>query len=234
MRITSRDKTLRPFHQICRPSSLPSDSRSYFYYSGSAALGYTDLLKLDSKVLTLGKLRASYARVGKGTNPYEIALGYDSGGLNNGNGSLGDSHLGQPFATQQDNLPPVNLKPQITRSLEFGSEMRFFGDRAGLDVTVYRTNTYNQITSIPDQITSIMDQLTSIPDQLTSLPDHISSIPDHLTSLPDRLTSRLDRIFLTFRATYLMSGASGGGLEPPVSSKNTGERSPSPVAPGVR
>jgi hypothetical protein len=32
-------------------SSLPSDSRSYFYYSGSAALGYTDLLKLDSKVL---------------------------------------------------------------------------------------------------------------------------------------------------------------------------------------
>ncbi len=135
-------------------SSLPSDSRSYFYYSGSAALGYTDLLKLDSKVLTLGKLRASYARVGKGTNPYEIALGYDSGGLNNSNGSLGDSHLNQPFATQQDNLPPVNLKPQITQSLEFGSEMRFFGDRGGLDVTVYRTNTYNQITSIPISATS--------------------------------------------------------------------------------
>ncbi|SHL93910.1 SusC/RagA family TonB-linked outer membrane protein [Hymenobacter psychrotolerans] len=129
-------------------STLPRGNWSYFYPSTSLAVAYTDLLKLDSKVLSLGKLRASWARVGKGASPYELTTLYDLGsGIANGPG-VGSSHLGQAFANLQDQLPAVNLKPQTTRSIEFGSEMRFFKDRAGLDLTVYRTNTFNQVTSI--------------------------------------------------------------------------------------
>ncbi|MBT2558604.1 SusC/RagA family TonB-linked outer membrane protein [Hymenobacter sp. ISL-91] len=129
-------------------STLPLDGNSYQYPSVSLAVAYTDLLKLDSPVLSLGKLRASWARVGKGAGPYELRTLYDLGsGISNAPG-VGNSHLGQAFANLQDQLPTINLKPQTTRSIEFGSEMRFFKDRAGLDVTVYRTNTFNQITNI--------------------------------------------------------------------------------------
>ncbi|UPL49137.1 SusC/RagA family TonB-linked outer membrane protein [Hymenobacter sublimis] len=135
-------------------STLPAGSWSYFYPSTSLSAAYTDLLGWHSRWLTLGKLRASWAKVGKGAGPYELATQYDLGsGVPNAPG-VGSSHLGQPFANLQDQLALLRLKPQITRSVELGSEMRFGRNRASLDVTVYRTNTFNQVTSVPVSATS--------------------------------------------------------------------------------
>ncbi|AHJ99891.1 SusC/RagA family TonB-linked outer membrane protein [Hymenobacter swuensis] len=131
-------------------STLPRGDWSYFYPSTSLAVGYTELLGWKSSWLTLGKLRASWARVGKGAGPYELTTKYDltTSGIPNGPG-VGTAHLGQPFATLQDQLATLRLKPQLTQAVELGSEMRFGRNRASLDVTVYRTNTYNQVTSVP-------------------------------------------------------------------------------------
>ena len=41
-----------------------------------------------------------------------------------------------------------NLKPEIQQSLEFGADLRFFDERLNLDVTYYKTNTFNQILSV--------------------------------------------------------------------------------------
>nr|WP_262905046.1 SusC/RagA family TonB-linked outer membrane protein [Hymenobacter pini] len=131
-------------------STLPKGNWSYFYPSTSLAVVYTDLLGMQSDWLTQGKLRASWARVGKGAGPYELTTKYDTStsGMTEAPG-VGSSHLDQPFASLQDQLAPLNLKPQITRSVELGSELVFSHNRAALDVTVYRTNTYNQVTAVP-------------------------------------------------------------------------------------
>ena len=130
-------------------STLPQGNWSYFYPSASLAVAYNDLLNWQSKLLTLGKLRASWALVGKGTGPYELTTRYDltTSGVPDAPG-VGTSHLGQPFASLQNQLAPLSLKPQLTRAVELGSEMRFGAGRGALDIAVYRTNTYNQVTSV--------------------------------------------------------------------------------------
>ncbi|GAB2797518.1 TonB-linked SusC/RagA family outer membrane protein [Hymenobacter luteus] len=135
-------------------STLPRGSWSYFYPSASLAASYTELLGWKSRFLTLGKLRASWTRVGKGAGPYELTTQYDLGsGVPEAPG-VGSSHLGQPFANLQDQLAVLHLKPQITRSVEVGSEMRFGRNRATLDITAYRSNTFNQVTSVLISATS--------------------------------------------------------------------------------
>ncbi|MBT9392278.1 SusC/RagA family TonB-linked outer membrane protein [Hymenobacter sp. NST-14] len=130
-------------------STLPAGDWSYFYPSASLAVAYTDLLPWQSELLTLGKLRASWALVGKGTGPYELTTRYDltTSGVPEAPG-VGSSYLGQPFASLQNQLAPRQLRPQLTRAVELGSEMRFGAGRALLDVAVYRTNTYNQVVSV--------------------------------------------------------------------------------------
>ncbi|MFD2786092.1 SusC/RagA family TonB-linked outer membrane protein [Hymenobacter rubripertinctus] len=130
-------------------STLPVGDWSYFYPSTSLAVAYTDLLGWQSKLLTRGKLRASWALVGKGTGPYELTTRYDltTSGVPEAPG-VGNAHLGQPFASLQNQLAPRHLKPQLTRALEVGSEMRFGNNRASLDVALYRTSTYNQVASV--------------------------------------------------------------------------------------
>lgn len=52
-------------------STLPLDNRSYFYSSASGALVFTELLPKND-ILSFGKVRASWAQVGKDADPYEI------------------------------------------------------------------------------------------------------------------------------------------------------------------
>ncbi|WP_426489851.1 SusC/RagA family TonB-linked outer membrane protein [Hymenobacter sp. 102] len=136
-------------------STLPAGNWSYFYPSASGAIIYTDLLGWQSDWLRQGKLRASWAQVGKGANPYELTTKFDinTSGMTEAPG-VGSSHLEQPFASLQDQIAPPRLKPQITNTAEIGSELIFGHNRAILDVTVYRTNTFNQVTAIPVAPTS--------------------------------------------------------------------------------
>src|SRR5690606_2759012 len=45
-------------------------------------------------------------------------------------------------------LPNVNLLPEKTNSTEIGLDMQFFNNRLGLDFTIYKTNTSNQLFTI--------------------------------------------------------------------------------------
>lgn len=61
-------------------STLPLENRSYFYPSVSGSFVFTEALQrlgwLDDSVLNFGKLRASWAKVGKDTGVYELKLPY--------------------------------------------------------------------------------------------------------------------------------------------------------------
>ena len=117
-------------------STLPKDDRSYFYPSVSGSLVFTELLP-KSDVLSFGKIRASWAKVGKDTNPYELVTTlWPSltflGGLGVGN----HWQRGNPY-----------LVPEMTSSFEVGLEARFFNGRFGLDYTYYSNNSSNLISA---------------------------------------------------------------------------------------
>lgn len=121
-------------------STLPIDNRSYFYPSVSGAFAFSQLLQdldvMNNDILTFGKIRASWARVGKDTNPYVTStylwpVGTYIGGV---------SGVGHHW--QRGN---ANLKPEITESTELGLELRFFKNRLKFDYAYYTNNSYNQI-----------------------------------------------------------------------------------------
>lgn len=121
-------------------STLPVENRSYFYPSFSGSFAFTQLLQdldlMDNSVLTFGKIRASWAKVGKDTNPYVTntylwPVGTYLGGLT---GVGNHWQRGNPY-----------LKPEITKSTELGLELRFFQNRLRFDYAYYTNNSYNQI-----------------------------------------------------------------------------------------
>lgn len=120
-------------------STLPVENRSYFYPSIGGSFVFTEMLK-DARPdwLDFGKVRASWARVGKDANPYVTntylwkPVEYLGGIVGAGN----NWQKGNPF-----------LKPETTGSFEVGAELRFFKGRLGIDYAYYTNNSYNQILS---------------------------------------------------------------------------------------
>ena len=115
-------------------STLPIANRSYFYPSVSGSFIFSQLLH-PSKILTYGKLRASWARVGKDANPYATNT-YENPPI-----SIG-SYIG--VGNQYYSGNPI-LIPEIQSSWEVGGAFRFLNDRIGLDYTYYHNETKNQI-----------------------------------------------------------------------------------------
>ncbi|GAT61810.1 TonB-linked outer membrane protein, SusC/RagA family [Paludibacter jiangxiensis] len=117
-------------------STLPEDNQSYFYPSVSGSMVFTELLPKNN-ILSFGKVRGSWAQVGKDANSY-ATLTYLTSPLNYGSYiGIGNSYTsGNPF-----------LKPEIQTSWEVGGELRFLNGRIGVDYTYYHSQTKNQIAS---------------------------------------------------------------------------------------
>lgn len=121
-------------------STLPEENRSFFYPSVSLGLVFSDLIDLPDFV-TYGKLRASYAEIGKDASPYLLSSVYVIPGeypINNLNGFTRGSRIGSP-----------DLKPERTTSNEFGLDLRFLENRLGLDFTYYKSNSKDMIINVP-------------------------------------------------------------------------------------
>ena len=124
-------------------STLPANNRSYFYPSVSASWLITGMLdelgvSYNKDVLDYGKIRASWALVGKDTEPYQLATTY---------GSTTDA-TGLITITQNTTQANANLKPEMASSWEIGTEWHFFKNRLGIDLTYYNTTTRNQVMRI--------------------------------------------------------------------------------------
>ncbi|MGV3528602.1 MAG: SusC/RagA family TonB-linked outer membrane protein [Flavisolibacter sp.] len=115
-------------------STLPVENQSYFYPSVSGSFVFTQLLPRNS-ILSFGKIRSSWAQVGKDANAY-ATLTYVNSPITIGPYTgIGNQYTsGNPF-----------LKPEIQTSWELGGEFRFLRGRIGLDYTYYHSQTENQI-----------------------------------------------------------------------------------------
>jgi len=115
-------------------STLPISNRSYFYPSLSGSFVFTQLLHSNS-ILSFGKIRGSWAQVGKDANPYATLTYVNSPITIASYTGIGNQYIsGNPF-----------LKPEIQKSWEIGGEFRFLDGRLGLDYTYYHSQTQNQI-----------------------------------------------------------------------------------------
>ncbi len=124
-------------------STLPEKNRSFFYPSVNTSYVFTDLIDKEKKILSFGKLRFSWANVGKdapegilGTNWFLTQV------PQNPSGNIGAIY---PSTLEGD----LNLKPENQRTTEYGFDVRFFGNRFRIDYTYYDNLNTNLIARIP-------------------------------------------------------------------------------------
>ena len=115
-------------------STIPTPRNSFFYPSVSTSFVFSDAFPSLRNYMT-GKLRGAYAEVGRDASPYAYrpflvtkttsygGYGYDFWG------------------------PNRNLRPEFAHSYEFGTELGFVNDRLGVDATIYRKDTKDQIVN---------------------------------------------------------------------------------------
>jgi len=116
-------------------STLPVQNNSFFYPSISSSFILSDLFTLPRQV-SYAKLRLSAAQVGNDTDPYWTRKYYGQSEFS-GSGSVPTT------------LHNIDFKPEITTSYEAGLEYMLFNGRIGMDLTLYRSFTRNQILEVP-------------------------------------------------------------------------------------
>lgn len=125
-------------------STVREDARSFFYPAISTSVVFSEVLKemglkSGDRIFSFGKLRASWARVGKDAPPHvlETTLGTTTNDATiNPRGFVINSgaYYGNPL-----------LEPEFTNALELGADIRFLNSRVGLDLTYYNSTSDNQI-----------------------------------------------------------------------------------------
>lgn len=114
-------------------SILPPSNNSYFYPGASASWIFSESLNIP-EWLNMGKVRASWADVGRpgaryfGNNVYAIGS-YDNA----------------IYYSASSTIPPINLKPERKREFEIGFDTKFLKSRIGLEFSYFTSNNYNQI-----------------------------------------------------------------------------------------
>jgi TonB-linked SusC/RagA family outer membrane protein len=113
-------------------STIPVARNSFFYPGVSSSFIFSDAFPGIRRFMT-GKLRAAYAAVGRDATPYAYtpSLEYKTTSY----GGYGYGFTG----------PNPLLKPEFAKSRELGTELSFLNERLGLDATVFRKLTTDQI-----------------------------------------------------------------------------------------
>lgn len=116
-------------------STLPKGNNSYFYPSVSTSILFNEIFGLhNDQILSLAKLRLSYAMVGNDTGAYRLLTAYSA------------TDNGYMLPTTLNNK---DLKPEKVTSYEIGADLRFFRNRLGIDLTYYQSDSRDLIMNAP-------------------------------------------------------------------------------------
>jgi TonB-linked SusC/RagA family outer membrane protein len=119
-------------------SSLGTDNNSFFYPSVSLSYLFSEQLSLP-EFISYGKLRLSYAQIGKDALPYSTSTGYSA---------YASLPAGVTGFTRGANLGDPDLRPEFTNTYEAGLEMNFLKNRLGFDFTYYHSVSKDQIINV--------------------------------------------------------------------------------------
>ena len=95
-------------------------------FGGSASFIFSKLLA-NNDILSFGKLRASIAQAPRFPNVYQLAETYSVGTPYGSDGTL----------SVRGTFPNALLQGGVREELELGTELKFFGNRIGLDLTYF-------------------------------------------------------------------------------------------------
>ncbi|MFK7921559.1 MAG: SusC/RagA family TonB-linked outer membrane protein [Bacteroidia bacterium] len=118
-------------------STLPVANNSYFYPSATLSVVLNEAIKLP-KAISFWKVRGGVAQVGNDTDPYSLQDEFAWGVGENGVATIIQSNV----------KANPDLKPEITQAWEVGTDIRFFNNKWGLDITYYNSLTFNQILRV--------------------------------------------------------------------------------------
>ena len=134
--------------RIDQSSTLPKKNNTYFYPGAAVSFVFTDALNMNSNVLTYGKLRASYARVGKDADPYLLDNVYVVGGFGNNVAQFNFPFGTVPGWSASQRIANDELTPEFTTAYEVGTNLAFFRNRITLDAAYFYTSSTNQILNV--------------------------------------------------------------------------------------
>ena len=119
-------------------STLPEGQRGIFTPSASASFLFGKLI--DIPKLSFGKLRISFAQTAADALPYHNEITYSSGG----------NISGVPYGYRSNVLlDPNNVKAFKLKEFEIGTELAFFENRLGFNLTYFNRITSNELISKP-------------------------------------------------------------------------------------
>jgi TonB-linked SusC/RagA family outer membrane protein len=124
-------------------STLPAPHHYNYPSFNMSFIGTEWMHKIDRTVpawLTYAKLRASFAKAGKDTDPYALR-----------NYSIKNQTFTGPNFDPSTLYVDDNLKAEMNSSFETGLEMKFLQNRLGFDFTYYHSVTDNQIMKVPHE-----------------------------------------------------------------------------------
>lgn len=133
-------------------STLPKENNSFFYPSISASYVFTEDIFKDSDILSFGKLRASWAEVGKGPGFGQVGHYF----VVDGDFPFGGSG-GYRSSTA---LGDLNMVPEKNQSFEIGTDLRFLKDRVRVDYAYYKTRVKDQIFGVGTAYSSGLSRIT--------------------------------------------------------------------------
>jgi len=122
-------------------STLPKANRSYFFPSSSLTWILSDMTDLG-EAISFAKLRASYSIVGKDAGVYNIGRYYNRANSVSFNDDVLEYRASNFIGDE-------NLRPEFSKELELGVELRFLNNRLGIDATYYRNTIEDMILSVP-------------------------------------------------------------------------------------
>lgn len=117
-------------------STLPTESNSILYPSIGGSFVFSDAFDMPD-FITFGRIRGSWAEVGGGADPYQLALNYTI---------VGQGHQGAALGRiTQGSVPNNQLVPLTLKEYEIGFDLRLFNNRVGLDYAFYNKTTTKDI-----------------------------------------------------------------------------------------
>lgn len=203
-------------------STMPRGNRSFFYPSVSLGWIFTELPKLKgSRILSYGKLRASYAQVGQAGifyNNYMYVPSYGSGMYIYTPASypIGGQSAYAPYYVKFDQ----NLKPQNTKNWEAGIDLNFFDNRVRMEYTVSYQDVTDQIFDVPTAGSTGYQYLRTNAGQMTTWSHELSLTADILKSADVDLSLGVNFTHTKSSVKKLANGVEsimlGGFVEPQI------------------
>ena len=132
-------------------TTMPEENRSAFYPSASLGFIFTELPGLKGNTfLPFGKIRGSWAKTANIATAYNTSNYFYAAGTADGwTNGVGFPYMGETGFAVGSDLGNPDLKHETMMSWEVGADLRFVGNRFGLDVTYFKNINSDLLLSVP-------------------------------------------------------------------------------------